>query len=178
MAKIKDAKKVNFTLKKFKIKDGKVITDYKYIHDENPDSEIREYNGVKIPLQPHPDLVSLYNQLREYVLKEFYIEPTDENLMQVVVSSVSVENRFCVINAEFDTLHGKKVNLSTSKINLDENESGLEDEIDVIIDSINDEVFQYLFKGKRADPTLFQEVEKETPPASGLNIDENHLKAV
>ena len=178
MAKIKDAKKVNFTLKKFKIKDSKVITDYKYLHDENPDSEIREYNGVKIPLQPHPDLVSLYNQLREYVLKEFYIEVTDENLMQVVVSSVSVENRLCVINAEFDTLHGGKVNLSTSKINLDDNESELEDEIDVVLDSIIDEVFQYLFKGKRADPTLFQDDEKAPEKVGGLNVDEKHLKAV
>jgi len=175
MAKIKDAKKMNFTLKKFKIKDGKVITDYKYLHDENPDSEVREYNGVKIPLQPHPDLVSLYNQLREYVLKEFYIEVTDENLMQVNVTSVSVDNRLCVINSEFDTLHGSKVPLNTSKINLDDNESGLESEIDVVLDSIIDEVFQYLFKGKRADPTLFQDEEK-VEPKSGLNVDKDQLK--
>jgi len=177
MAKIKDAKKTNFTLKKFKIKDGKVVTDYNYLHDENPDSETREYKGVKIPLQPHPDLVSLYNQLREYVLKDFYIESTPENLMQVDVTSVSVDNRLCIINAEFDTLHGSKVNISTSKINLDDNETSLESEIDAVLDSIHDEAFEYLFRGKRADPTLFQDEEKEEPK-SGLNVDDNHLKAV
>lgn len=42
MAKIKDAKKENFELKKIKIKDNKVITDYAYIHDENPDSEKKD----------------------------------------------------------------------------------------------------------------------------------------
>jgi hypothetical protein len=178
MAKIKDAKKANFVLKKFKIKDGKVVTDYNYLHDENPDAEIREYKGVKIPLQPHPDLVSLYNQLREYVLKEFYIDPSAENIMQVEVTSVSIENRLCVISTEFDTLHGKKVPLQTSKINLDDNESGLEDEIDVVLDSIIDEVFSYLFKGKRADPTLFQDSEKAPEKVGGLNVDESHLKAV
>lgn len=176
MSKIKDAKKNNFVLKKFKIKNGVVITDYHYTHDENPDLETREYKGVKIPLQPHPDLISLYNQLSEYVLKEFYIDYTNDNLMQLNVTSVSIENRLCVIDAEFDTLHGKKVNISTSKINLDGNVSGLESEIDVVLDSIIDETFKYLFKGKRADPEIFDNVCENGE--IGLNLDKSHLKAV
>lgn len=179
MSKIKDAKKSNFQLKKFKIKDGKTIADYFYKHDENPDSEKREYPGVKIPLQPHPDLISLFNQLREYVLKDFYIEPTIENLAQVKINSISVsgedENLAVIISSTFETLHSQKVALNTGRIIMSNTDTGLEAEIDVILDSIIDEVFQYLFKGKRADPTLF---EQPTENNSGLNIDESHLKAV
>lgn len=160
MAKIKDAKKSNFSLKKFKLQDSKVVADYNYLHDDNH-GEIREYKGVKIPLQAHPDLVSLYNQLREYVLREFYIEPTSENLTLVDVTSVQIMDRKVLISANFNTLHGEVVNLNTSKIDLDGAESGVESEIDVIVDSVVDEVFKYLFKGKRADPTLFEEVEEK-----------------
>lgn len=185
MATIKNAKKQNFELKKIKIKDGKVIVDYVYKHDENPDSEKRIYPGVKIPLQPHPDLISLFGQLREYVLREFYIEPTTENLAQVKVNSISLsgedEKLSVVISSNFDTLHAKTVALNTSSILLSGDDTGLEAEIDVIVDSIIDETFNYLFKGKRADPTLFQsqddskkenedEKPKEaTPDLSGLN---------
>lgn len=179
MATIKNAKKENFELKKFKIKDGKAIADYVYKHDENPDSEKRLYPGVKIPLQPHPDLISLFNQLREYVLREFYIEPTTENLAQVKVNSIHLsgedEKLSVIISSNFDTLHSKKVALNTSSILLSGSDTGLEAEIDAILDSVIDEVFQYLFKGKRADPTLFEEPIKEI---GGLNTDEKHLKAV
>jgi len=168
MSKIKDAKKANFELKKFKLVKGTAVASYKYLHDEKEVHEKRIYD-VKIPGKPHIDLVSLYNQLREYVCREFYIEPSAENLTLVDVTSVSIDNRLCVINANFNTLHGGVISLLTSKINLDDNESGLEEEIDAIVDAINDEVFQYLFKDKRADPELFSEVAEETPE-SGLNL--------
>lgn len=172
MAAIKNAKKTNFKLKKFVINDGKTSVDYSYKHDENPDSEIRVYPGVKIPLQPHPDLVSLFNQFREYVLKEFYIDPTVENLAQVTVKSITLsgdgDNTGIIISSVFDTLHGGKVALNTSNIILSGEDTGLEAEIDAILDSIIDEVFQYLFKGKRADPTLFG-AETESEDRSGLN---------
>lgn len=166
MAKIKEPKKSNFTLKKFKLKDNRVIADYNYLHDEQ-NNEIREYNGVKIPLLAHPDLISLYNQLREYVLREFYIEPNSENLTLVDVTGVQILDRKVLISSNFNTLHGEIVNLNTSKINLDESESGFEAEIDVIIDAIIDEVFQYLFKGKYSNPTLFGDDKEEVK--GGLN---------
>ena len=172
MSKIKDAKKANFELKKFKFTEKNTIAEYLYLHEEK--NEKRNYI-VKTPAKAHPDLWSLFNQLREYVCREFYIEPTPENLLQVDVNSISVENRLCVISVTFDTLHGKKVSVSTSKINLDDNETGLEEEIDAIIDAVNDEVFQYLFKDKRADPELFSEENAEDSEPkeevkSGLNI--------
>ena len=167
MAKFK-AKKENFNLTQFKLKDGKGIINYSYLHDENPHKEIREYNSVKIPLLIHDDLKSLLNQLREYVLKEYYIEPTPENLMQVRVNSIKIENRLCVIGCEFDTLHGGTVNLTTSKIMLDESHTELESEIDAILDSIITEVYDYIFNCKTSAPELFEEVE-ESKVVSGLN---------
>lgn len=171
MATIKNAKKENFELKKFKIKDGRVITDYSYKHDENIDKEKRFYPGVKVPLQPHPDLISLFGQLREYVLRDFYIDPTPENLAQIRINSISLhgedDKKSVIISSRFDTLHSKTVALNTGSILLSGTDTGLEAEIDVIIDSIIDESFQYLFKGKRADPTLFEEKEEEN--ISGLN---------
>lgn len=185
MAAIKDAKKGNFELKKLKIKSGKVITDYVYLHDENPDSEKREYKGVVVPLIPHPDLNSLFSQLREYLLKDFYIDATPENIMYLEITSINLsgeeEKRGLIINGVFETLHGGKVALNSSRILLEDNATGLEEEIDVIVDAIIDESFKYLFKGKRADPTLFEpleeitdvKVKKELPDEenkSGLNV--------
>ena len=183
MSKIKDAKKANFELKKFKIKDGKVISDYTYLHDENPDSEKRLYPGVRIPLQPHQDLTCLFLQLREYLLKEYYIEATPENLCQVTVTSISLsgedENLGVVISGVLESLHGGKIAMNTSRIVFSKDDTGLEGEVDAIIDSVIDEGFKYLFKGKRADPTLFEEteneekkevVEQKEKPASGLNV--------
>ena len=167
MAKFK-AKKENFKLTLFKLKDGKGIANYVYTHDENPEKESREYSSVKIPLLVHEDLTSLFNQLREYILKEYYIEPTPENLMQVRVNSIKLENRLCTVGCEFDTLHGGTVNLSTSKIMLDENETELESEIDAIVDSIFDEVFEYIFNCKTSAPELFGDSDGPAV-VSGLN---------
>lgn len=160
MSKLKDGKKENFELLKFKIKDGKGVVDYRYNHTENPQKETRQYNGVKIPLLVHSDLSSLFTQLREYVLKDIYIEPTAENLMQVTVESVSIENKICVISGKLNCLHGGDISIKTSKINLEESFTGLEAEIDVICDSIIDEVFEYVFKCKSSAPELFAEIEE------------------
>lgn len=166
MAQIKDAKKANFELKKFKVKNGKVVTDYIYRHDENPDAEFREYKGVVIPLQPHPDLLMLFSQLREYLLRDYYIEPSAENLMQVEISSVGLsgsdETYGCIINGVLDGLNGGRLALNSSRIVFSKDESGIEQEVEVIIDSIIDESFKYLFKGKRADPTLFESLDADS----------------
>lgn len=152
------AKKENFELLKFKIKDGKGIVDYRFTHLENPEKETREYKGVKIPILVHPDLKSLLSQLREYLLKDIYIEPIPENLMQLEINSISIENRICVISGELDCLHGGKIPVKSSKINLDESFTGLEEEIDAIADSIIDEAFEYVFKCKSSAPELFSEL--------------------
>lgn len=163
MAAIKNAKKKNFELKKFKIKNNRVITDYVYLHDENPDSEKREYKGVIIPLLPHPDLTCLFLQLREYLLREFYIEPSVENINQVTITSINLsgedEKLGVIICGVLESLHGGKLAMNSSRIVFAKDETGLEGEIDVIVDTLVDESFKYLFEGKRADPTLFQEFE-------------------
>ena len=187
MAKITDAKRPNFELKKFKLKNNRVITDYTYLHDENPDSEKREYKGVMIPLLPHPDLTCLFLQLREYLLREFYIEPTAENINQVTISSINLsgenESLGVIICGVLESLHGGKVPLNSAKIVFSKSDTGLEGEIDVIIDALIDEAFKYLFKGKRADPTLFEDsdvnetkvfdaevIPTKERPKGGLNV--------
>lgn len=131
----------------------------------------RIYPGIKIPLQPHHDLTSLFNQLREYVLRDFYIEPSLENLAQITINSISLngedEKLTVIISSTFETLHSEKTALNTGRILLNDDNTGLEAEINAIVDSIIDETFKYLFKGKRADPTLF---EIETENQEGLNV--------
>ncbi|ASD51644.1 hypothetical protein [Flavobacterium phage FCOV-F18] len=165
--------KSNFDLKKVKFDGKKVLVEYDYSHKRQDFNE-KWTNGTKIPCVPHPDLIALFNQLREYVLKEFYVEPTVDNLSLVDITTVSLDDRKCVISANFNTLHGGIVNVNTSKIDLDYSETGLEAEIDAIVDAMIDEVFKLLFENKRADPTLFA-----TEPEIGLNNSgSNLMKAV
>lgn len=157
--------KENFVLKSLSIKDGKCAPSYEYLHAEKEDHSHWVYDA-KTKSVPHPDLCLLFDLLKPYLAKDFYIEDDVDTLEMIEVTKVViVENdsfKGVKILGSISTLHNSRSPLQTGIIKFDSQDTGFEQEIQAIIESIENEAFNFIFKDKNATPNLFsQEVDHE-----------------
>lgn len=151
-------KRENFELIAMTIKNGKCLPKYNYKHSDTAEKETREYS-VKVPVSPHPDLQGLFLQLREYVAKDHYMETDVETLERIEITQVLTagkdENRGIKILGTLTTLHDTNVTIQTGLIRFENDISGFESELEDIFDAIENESFEFIFKNKSLQPTLF-----------------------
>jgi len=172
MSKLVKVTEQEFNLRTFKIKNGKVEVTYSYSENVNGVIEQKEVS-ITSKCTPHPDLIALYQQLREYLAKELKIETTPNNLSSIEVTKVTMKDEKVLISGEIETLTGGISAINSSLINLEDGDE-FENELIPIIDCIKDEVYKFLFSYKRAELDLFESPEEIEEPKKeikgGLNV--------
>lgn len=132
----------------------------------------------------HPDLLGLFEDLRNIVARVFNITSfltllesdefalsdaqkalarsfADEIVEKIEVRGVAWsgtgDNTGVVITSVFETPNGLKTCINTPRIKMATISFGFEEELEQIVERIKTEVYAYLFKGKQAQLSLFGE---------------------
>lgn len=174
----------NFNLSKVKLNpNGGLQADYQITETVGGELSVTDYHA-SVTRDIHPDLKALFDDLRPIVGRTFNItsfltllesdemkltEPkkilarnfADELLQKIDVRGVSwsgtEDNVGVVITAVFETPNGLKTCINTPRIKLSQISFGFEEELEAIVDQIKGEVYEFLFKGKQAQLSLFGE---------------------
>ena len=142
----------------------------------------------------HPDLLGLFEDLRQIVARVFNITSfltfvdaevlnhnihdrarafADELLEKIEVRGLSWsgtgDKSGVVITAVYETANGLKTCINTPRLVLSTISFGFEEELEQIVESVKREVYAYLFKGKQAQLALFGQdpADDENDPLDG-----------
>lgn len=172
----------NFNLSKVKLNpNGGLQADYQVTETVGNEPSITDYHA-SVSRDIHPDLRGLFEDLRPIVGRVFNITsfltllesdemklPESKKLLartfaNELVSKIDVrgvswsgtdDNTGVVITAVFETPNGLKTCINTPRIKMAQISFGFEEELEKIVDAIKTEVYQFLFKGKQAQLSLF-----------------------
>lgn len=172
----------NFNLSKVKLNPtGGLKADYQVTETVGGEPSVTDYNA-NVTRDIHPDLRWLFEDLRPIVGRVFNITSfltlleSDEMKMPEskmllarsfateIVSKIDVrgvswsgadDNVGVVITAVFETPNGLKTCINTPRIKLAQISFGFEEELEAIVTAIRKEVYEFLFKGKQAQLSLF-----------------------
>lgn len=142
---------------------------------------------VESPVIPHPDLTTKLQALKPHVAKVYGFafirelvssedfKATDaqlnysEKFYQTLVEKIRVtgialsgkeDAKGCIITAVMKSQTNSSMAINTHRISFKSTTYGFEDDLKVICDDIENEVFRYLFEGKQAQLSLFPEGEE------------------
>lgn len=174
----------NFNLSKVKLNpNGGLVADYQVTETVGGEPSITDYHA-SVTRDIHPDLRELFEDLRPIVARVFNITSfltlmesddmklpeakkllarsfADELIAKIDVRGVSWsgtdDNVGVVVTAVFETPNGLKTCINTPRIKVAQISFGFEEELEAIAASIKKEVFEFLFKGKQAQLSLFGE---------------------
>ena len=177
----------NFNLSKVKLNPtGGLKAEYQVSETVGGEPSVTDYNA-NVTRDIHPDLRGLFEDLRPIVGRVFGITSfltllesdemgmdeakkfTARSFSNELVSKIDVrgvswsgteDNVGVVITAVFETPNGLKTCINTPRIKLAQISFGFEEELEQIVDSIKKEVYEFLFKGKQAQLSLFGEESK------------------
>lgn len=146
----------------------------------------------------HPDLLGLFEDLRNIVARVFNITSfltfldaevvnhnvqdrarafADELLEKIEVRGLSWsgtgDKSGVVITAVYETANGLKTCINTPRIVLATISFGFEEELETIVETVKKEVYAYLFKGKQAQLSLFGAPENAPETDPDNDPDEN-----
>lgn len=179
----------NFSLEKVKLaKDGGLEAQYEVVESKGGELYVNNYH-VTNAMEIHPDLKQLFKDLRPIVARTLGMtsflsmlespdmklndaklrqarEFAEEILSNIDVRGVSYsgedDNVGVVITSVFTTGNGLKTCINTPRIKLATVSFGFEEELEKIVGDIEREVYEFLFRGKQAQLSLFgQEQEQE-----------------
>ena len=172
----------NFNLSKVKLNpNGGLQAEYQLTESVGGELSVTDYHA-SVTRDIHPDLKGLFEDLRPIVGRIFNITSfltllesddmklpeskkilarnfADELLEKIEVRGVSwsgaEDNKGVVVTAVFETPNGLKTCINTPRIKLAPISFGFEEELEAIVDRIQTEVYEFLFKGKQAQLSLF-----------------------
>ena len=172
----------NFNLSKVKLNPhGGLQADYQVTETVGGEPSVTDYHA-NVSRDIHPDLSGLFEDLRPIVARVFNItsfltllesdemkltEPKKllarqfaaELIAKIEVRGVSWsgtdDNVGVIITAVFETPNGLKTCINTPRIKTAQISFGFEEEMEKIVDAIKKEVYEFLFKGKQAQLSLF-----------------------
>ena len=195
----------NFTLNKVKmLKDGGVFAEYEVAVVVNGVASIRKQKTERNDLA-HPDLKNSFEVLKPFVLRTFgltsflsivdskdfgatekqssamYKYANDLHL-RTSIKGITIkegkESDGVIITSMLGVLNTEQSSvLNTPKITLGDETYGFETELLSAVDTIQEEVYQYLFEGKQSQLSLFNgnsessEEESEEPDLFDVNAD-------
>lgn len=180
-----------FSLNKVKtLKDGGLDVHYEVVETVGNEVYTNKYN-IESAKDIHPDLRKLFSKLRPIMGRVFNITSfktlvsTDEFkarpaqvtlaedfaeqcLKNIEVRGISLsgkdDNVGVVLTGLYEVANGQKTAINTPRLKLENETWGFEEELECIIADIETEVYAFLFKGKKAELSLFGD-EGEAEPA-------------
>ena len=172
----------NFNLSKVKLNPhGGLQADYQVTETVGGEPSVTDYHA-NVSRDIHPDLSGLFEDLRPIVArvfnissfltlmesKEMGLSDAKKNLARVfaqeLIDKIDVrgvswsgtdDNVGVIITAVFETPNGLKTCINTPRIKTAQISFGFEEEMEKIVDAIKKEVYEFLFKGKQAQLSLF-----------------------
>lgn len=172
----------NFNLSKVKLNpSGGLQANYQVTETIGDEPSVTDYQA-DVNRDIHPDLRGLFDDLRIIVARTFNITsfltlmesdemklPESKKLLarqyaDGLISKIDVrgvswsgseDNIGVVITSVFETPNGLKTCINTPRIKVAQISFGFEEELEAITDKIKSEVYQYLYKGKQAQLSLF-----------------------
>lgn len=180
--------KESFKLSKVKlVKDGGL--DCHFQVDETIGQEVyQEKYHTESAKDLHPDLASCFNSLHPILARVYHMnffralmgnedfEATAEQsaiaekMYQEILQKIKVteirlsgsnENEGVVLIGSLKGNSAKGLSMVSEKINFSDSFYGFEEDLEITIDEIKDEVYSFLFEGKRAQLSLFGEETEE-----------------
>ena len=150
----------NFTLNKVKRPNGLGL---------NVDFKVNEVFGTEICQEGfsvssdkavHPDLLSKLNSLIP-IMATLYEWDANEMNARITIKGISLngeeEKRSCVISGTFEISNGMIVAINSCRLLLNSDTFGFESKLRDIIKEIENEVYLFLFKDKKAQLEMFDE---------------------
>lgn len=172
----------NFNLSKVKLNPhGGLQADYQVTETVGGEPSVTDYHA-NVSRDIHPDLSGLFEDLRPIVArvfnissfltlmesKEMGLSDAKKNMARVfaqeLIDKIDVrgvswsgtdDNVGVIITAVFETPNGLKTCINTPRIKTAQISFGFEEEMEKIVDAIKKEVYEFLFKGKQAQLSLF-----------------------
>jgi hypothetical protein len=138
-------------LKKAKTnKAGGLYVEYSVEHvigDEVFESTVKRNEDIP----PHPDLTSIFEELKPMLTKVFEYKKDKANVKVIGISfSGSDDTAGAVITGTFKTSGGQKVALNTPRLRYNVTTYGYEEQLEAIHERLEQEVKEYLFEEKKA----------------------------
>lgn len=173
----------NFELKRVKFIPNGLEVDYNDCM--NVDGEtVKTFHKVKNPEYPHPDLPNEAGKLRWYIVRlmglmnfanitylsdlskqDKELNKQFQDFFEIQATRVSIreivrdeEKNTVIIKYEFTGTDLSLFKMQTPKINLEGEILKFEIDMDTDLEGMKHEVFDYLFKGKRAQLSMFGEI--------------------
>lgn len=182
----------SFVLSKVKlVKDGGLDVHYEVTEVSGNESYTNKYH-VESAKDIHPDLRKCFERLRPVMgrifnitsflsviestdfkankkQQEFARDYADEVLKNIEVRGVSLsgqdDNVGVILTGLYTVSNNMKTAINSPRIKLSSVSFGFEEELEDILSEIESEVYLFLFKGKRAQLSLFGEDGEPTPEA-------------
>lgn len=175
----------NFELKRVKFIPNGLEVDYNDCI--NVDGEIaKTFHKVKNPEYPHPDLSRMAGNLRNYVAKlmgvmnfanitylsdlakqDKELDKQFQDFFEIQATRIMIreivrdeEKNTVIIKYEFTGVDLSLFKMQTPKIQLEGETLKFEIEMDSDLEYLKHEIFDYLFKGKRAQLSMFDEIQE------------------
>lgn len=186
--------KEKFALSKVKLlKDGGLDVHYEVTEVVGNESYTNKYH-VSSAKDIHPDLRELFNDLRPIMGRIFNITSyksmiatpafkatkkqmeivdlfADECLKNIEVRGVSLsgqdDNVGVVLTGLFTVSNNQKTAINSPRLKFNTETFGFEQELEFIVNSIEYEVYGFLFEGKKAQLELFGEDDEANPSVFG-----------
>ena len=186
--------KEKFALSKVKLlKDGGLDVHYEVTEVVGNESYTNKYHVLSAK-DIHPDLRKLFNDLRPIMGRIFNITSyksmmatpdfkatkkqleiadlfADECLKDIEVRGVSLsgqdDNVGVVLTGLFTVSNNQKTGINSPRLKFNTETFGFEEELETIVNSIENEVYGFLFEGKKAQLELFGEGGVANPSVFG-----------
>lgn len=151
-----------FSLKKIKYIQSVGNVQASIIMEEVRGQEIyQNKNKIETNKLPHPDFVNLLTQMIP-MLKRVFMYEGDECIQVTGISITGFEEtKAVIIMGTVTAPSGIAMAINTHKIELSSDIYAFEEELGKIVKGLEKEVFEYLFKGKKAQLELFDPLENE-----------------
>lgn len=173
----------NFELKRVKFIPNGLEVDYNDCM--NVDGEtVKTFHKVKNPEYPHPDLSHETERLRKYIVRlmglmnfanitylsdlskqDKELDKQFQDFLEIQTTRILIreivrdeEKNTVIIKYEFTGTDLSLFKMQTPKINLEGEILKFEIEMNIDLESMKHEIFDYLFKGKRAQLSMFGEI--------------------
>lgn len=147
----------NYNLSKVKLSPvGGLKAVYQVTENIGGEPSVTDYN-VSVSRNIHSDLRFAFDELRYIVANVFNF--TGEQLSNIDVRGVSWagsdDNAGVVISAMLETAGGQKTSIKTPRLKLVTKFHGFEEDLVRLTDTIQSEVYKYLFEGKDDKMSVF-----------------------
>ena len=192
----------SFALSKVKtLKDGGLDVHYEVTETIGNESYTNKYH-VESAKDIHPDLRECFDRLRPIMGRIFNITSflsmvetddfkanknqkevarnfADEMLKNIEVRGVSYsgqdDNVGVVLTGLFTVSNNQKTAINSPRLKFNTETFGFEEELEAIVADIENEVYAFLFKGKKAQLELFGADGEPTPGLSAEKVEDNGL---